>query len=187
VPARLPEAEDGFEHTLRIPEVGGRRFMGLLSRMSEVANGILIGLAGILLVATVFLTCANIFLRVVWVPIDGTFELVGFFGAVVTAFALGYTHMRKGHIAIDILTMQYSARFQKLIFGLNGLICALFFTVCGWRIGVWAGTIRAEGEVTETLRIIFHPFIYCVAFGCFILAFILFIDFLGIFFRKKGI
>jgi TRAP-type C4-dicarboxylate transport system permease small subunit len=160
--------------------------MRLLSRVNEVLNGILIGIGGILLVATVFLTCANIFLRAVWVPIDGTFELVGFFGAVLTAFALGYTQMRKGHIAIDIMTMQYPKGVRNVVSGINGLICGLFFAFCGWRLAVWAGTIRAEGEVTETLRIIFHPFIYCVALGCFVLAFVLFLDFLGMFFRKKG-
>ncbi|MFO8091015.1 MAG: TRAP transporter small permease [Desulfatiglandaceae bacterium] len=160
--------------------------MELLSRINKVLNGILIGIGGILLVATVFLTCANIFLRVVWVPIDGTFELVGFFGAVLTAFALGYTQMRKGHISIDIMSIQYPASVQKVVSGVNGLICGLFFSFCGWRVAVWAGTIRAEGEVTETLRIIFHPFVYCVAFGCFVLALVLLTDFLGMFFRKKG-
>jgi TRAP-type C4-dicarboxylate transport system permease small subunit len=160
--------------------------MGLLSRINQVLNNILIGIGGILLVATVFLTCANIFLRIVWVPIDGTFELVGFFGAVLTAFALGYTQIRKGHISIDIMSIQYPAGVQKVISGINGLVCGLFFLFCGWRVAVWAGTIRTEGEVTETLRIIFYPFVYCVAFGCFVLALVLFTDFLGMFFRKKG-
>lgn len=160
--------------------------MGLLSRISDVLNRVLIGIGGILLVATVFLTCANIFLRIVWVPIDGTFEMMGFFGAVLTAFALGYTQIRKGHISIDILTMQYPPGVQKVIYGINGLVCGLFFAFSGWRVAVWAGTLRAEGEVTETLRIIFYPFVYCVAFGCFVLAFVLFIDFLEMFFRKKG-
>jgi TRAP-type C4-dicarboxylate transport system permease small subunit len=160
--------------------------MGLLSRINVILNRVLIGIGGILLVATVFLTCANIFLRVVWVPIDGTFELMGFLGAVLTAFALGYTQIHKGHISIDIMTMQYPVGVQKLVQGLNGLLCGLFFAFVGWRVAVWAGTLRTEGEVTETLRIIFYPFVYCVAFGCFILAFVLFIDFLEIFSRKKG-
>jgi TRAP-type C4-dicarboxylate transport system permease small subunit len=162
-----------------------RRFMGLLARISDILNKILLGIAGVLLLGTVFLTCANIFLRMVWVPIDGTFELVGFFGAVLTAFALGYTQLRQGHIAIDILTMQYPDRLQTVVSGTNGLLCGLFFSFCGWRVAVWAATISREGEVTETLRIIFHPFIYCVAFGCFVLAFVLFIDTLRMF-RKKG-
>ena len=160
--------------------------MELLSRISGILNHILIGIGGILLLGTVFLTCANIFLRVVWVPIDGTFELVGFFGAVLTAFALGYTQIKKGHIAIDILTMQYSGRIQAVISGINGLACGLFFSFCGWRVAAWGATIAREGEVTETLRIIFHPFVYCVASGCFLLAFVLFIDFLDMFFRRKG-
>ncbi|NCO61249.1 TRAP transporter small permease subunit, partial [bacterium] len=75
--------------------------MDLLFGFARWANKALMMVAGCFLVAMIVLACANIFLRLVWLPISGTFELMGYFGAVVTAFALGYTQMSKGHIAVD--------------------------------------------------------------------------------------
>jgi hypothetical protein len=38
--------------------------------------------------------------------------------------------------------------------------------------------ISKSGEVSETLKIVFHPFIYCVAFGFAVFALTLIIDFI---------
>ena len=72
----------------------------ILDRISHLLNQVLISIAGIFLIAMIILTCANVFLRLVWIPVSGTFELMGYFGAVLTALALGYTQIKKGHIAI---------------------------------------------------------------------------------------
>jgi len=63
--------------------------MEFLERVSALLNRILIITAGVVLGIMIFLTCANVFIRTVWVPIKGTYELMGYFGAVITAFALG--------------------------------------------------------------------------------------------------
>jgi hypothetical protein len=47
-----------------------------------------------------------------------------------------------------------------------------------WQVAVFATAIWKRGETSETLRIIFHPFVYLVAICCALLAFVLFIDFL---------
>jgi len=55
--------------------------MNLLDKLTLKLNRILITIAGCFLIGMILLTCANIFLRIVWVPVRGTFELMGFFGA----------------------------------------------------------------------------------------------------------
>ncbi|MBW2022829.1 MAG: hypothetical protein JRI51_08225 [Deltaproteobacteria bacterium] len=64
--------------------------MELLNKINRVINDVFMCVAGIVLAAMIILTCANIFCRLVWLPIRGTFELMGYFGAVITAFALGF-------------------------------------------------------------------------------------------------
>ena len=128
----------------------------------------------------VFLTCANIFLRAIWTPVKGTYELMGFLGAIVTAFALGYTQMKRGHIGIDLVVNQFSPRTRKMLNGINYLICMIFFALAGWQIAKWATILWKTGEVTETLRIIFYPFTYGVALGCIVLAIGLLVDFLKV-------
>ena len=141
-------------------------------------------IAGAFMAAMILITCANIFLRIIWVPIKGTFELMGFFGAVATAFVLGYTQLKKAHTSVDILVNGFSQRIRTVIDGINYFVCMTFFAVLGWQIFRLATNIWKTGEVTETLRIVYYPFTYGVALGCFLLALVLLIDFLKLFFTK---
>lgn len=136
--------------------------------------------------AMILLTTTNIFLRIVWMPIKGTFELMGFFGAIVTAFALGYTQSEKGHVGIDIVVNRFPAKARRILNGANYFISMIFFSIASWQIFKWGVNLRQTGEVTETLRIIFYPFTYGVAFGCIILALVLLVNFLKVFIEGKG-
>jgi TRAP-type C4-dicarboxylate transport system permease small subunit len=160
--------------------------MVILQKISRVLNRMFMWVAGAFMVAMILITCANIFLRVVWVPIKGTFELMGLFGAVATAFVLGYTQIKKSHISVDILVSGFPQRIQKILNGINYFVCMVFFAVVGWQISRLATNLWKTGEVTETLRIIYYPFTYAVAFGCFLLALALLVDFLMLFFANEG-
>ena len=160
--------------------------MEQLEKISRFLNQILIWIGGFFLVIMILLTCANIFLRLVWTPIRGTFELMGFFSAIVTAFALGYTQIHKGHIGIDIVVNQFSAKLQRILSGINYAFCMVFFAIAGWQIARWATVLRKTGEVTETLRIIFYPFMYAVSLGCILLALVLLVDLLRVLIHGKG-
>ena len=149
-------------------------------------NHAFIFVAGTFMVAMILITCANIFSRLVWVPIKGTFELMGFFGAMVTAFALGYTQAKKAHISVDILVNRFPKRVQKFLNGINSVICMIFFTLAGWQIVKLGNTLRTTGEVTETLRVIYYPFTYGVALGCFLLSLVLLVELAELFFSENG-
>jgi TRAP-type C4-dicarboxylate transport system permease small subunit len=142
----------------------------LIDKISESLNKLLTMLGGIFLVGMIVLTCANILSRLIWVPITGTFEMMGFFGAIVTAFALGYTQVKRGHIAVDVLVNRFSDKTKKVLSIINNTICCLFFLVAAWQILVKATTLMKTGEVTETLQVIYYPFTYAVAFGCLVLS-----------------
>ena len=151
----------------------------LLNKLNKTLNNVLMWLAGCLLAFMIILTCANIFCRLVWLPIRGTFELMGYFGAVITAFALGYTQIKKGHIAVDIVVLGFSPRVRSILNAINCAICLAFFVVVGWQIWRYATNLWRTGEVTETLRIVYYPFTYAVAVGCFALAFVFLVELLN--------
>lgn len=129
-------------------------------------NRFFILIAGIFLIAMIGITCANIFFRTVWLPVRGTFELLGFFGAVVTSFSLGYTQMSRGHIAVDVLFRKFPGPVVRVLTGLNDLLCALFFSLVAWQVAEKAMILRQTEEVSETLRIAYYPFTWGVAAGC---------------------
>lgn len=147
--------------------------MELLDKLIRGLNRLLVLIGGVFLVGMVVLTCSNIVLRAVWVPVRGTFELMGYFGAVTTAFALGYTQLRRGHIAVDVLISTFGRGPRRVVEVINHLAGSLFFIVAGWQVGRKAQTLYATGEVTETLRIVYYPFTYAVALGCLVLSLVM--------------
>ncbi len=148
----------------------------VLEKISLRLNKILLILAGILLVCMVLLTCANIVSRQIFVPIRGAFELMGFMGAVVTAFAMGYTQIRKEHIRVDTLVRKFPESVKRWLSVFNGAVCMVFFGTVSWQVVKRAMTMMNTGEVSETLRIIYYPFTFCVAVGCGTLGFVLLIE-----------
>ena len=159
--------------------------MDFLDRVSQFLNRTLIWIAGLFMVAMVLVTCADILLRIVWVPIRGSVELVAYFSAVVTAFALGYTQMRRGHISVDVVVNFFPTKLKRFLTSLNSTICMVFFSIVAWRIAKWSMTIWQTGEVSETLRIIFYPFSYGVALGCAVLSLVFLTDLVSSFRPQK--
>jgi TRAP-type C4-dicarboxylate transport system permease small subunit len=62
----------------------------------------------------------------------------------------------------------------------------IFFALVAWQVFVFATTIWKRSETSETLRIIYYPFVYAVAFCCALLALVLFIDFVKLLALEKG-
>ena len=143
-----------------------------------------VGSVAVLLLMSV--ATVNVCLRFFFnAPYRGAYELVGFLGAIVIAFALGYTQKRKDHIVVDILTEKFPKRINRILDGINYFITMIFFTIITWQVFIWGMKISKSGEVSETLKIIFHPFIYSVSLGFAIFSFTLIIDFLKNFKSKE--
>ena len=134
------------------------------------------GMAVLLLMS---IATVNVCLRFFFnAPYRGAYELVGFLGAIVIAFALGYTQKRKDHIVVDILTEKFPKRVNRILDGINYLITTIFFSVVSWQVFIWGMKISKSGEVSETLKIIFHPFIFSVSLGFALFSLTLMIDFI---------
>jgi TRAP-type C4-dicarboxylate transport system permease small subunit len=156
-----------------------------MNKINELLNGLLTFIGGIFLVAMIVLTCCNILFRIVWVPVPGTYELMGLFGAIVTAFALGQTQVRGGHVAVDVLINTFSVETKKALRVAGDLICMAFFIIVTWQLAVKGNTLSRTGELTETLKIIYYPFIYAVALGCAVITLVCFGDLLRTLFPGK--
>ena len=130
------------------------------------------------MVALMLLTVANMAMREVWVPFAGTAEVVGFLAALVAALALGYTQLRRGHTWVDILVARLPKRTQALIDSLMFFFAMVMFGLATWQIFELANHYWRIGLLSETLKIIFFPFIYVVALGCALLCLALLVDFL---------
>lgn len=159
--------------------------MILLDRISRFLNRVLVAIAGVFLAGMILMICANILMRIFWAPVRGSFELMGFFGAVVTAFALGYTQTRKGHVSVDVLMNRFPPGTRRVLNMFNTALCTVFFGAAAWQLARWSTNLLKTGEVTETLRIVYYPFSYAVSLGLVILSMVFFTELLKSLFPPK--
>jgi TRAP-type C4-dicarboxylate transport system permease small subunit len=160
--------------------------METFDKITRFLNRMFVLLGGIFLIGMIGLTCANIFLRLVWKPVPGAYELMGYFGALAGAFALGYTQQRRGHIAVDVLIGLMSPGLKRLLSVVNSAVSCGFFVLVAWQVALKARVLMVTGEVTETLRIIYYPFTFAMALGCAVLALVLLNDLVHALFPLRG-
>lgn len=152
--------------------------MKYLEKIENYLNKIMLILGGIAVILLMSIATINVILRIFHIPFRGAYELVSFFGAIVIAFALGYTQKKKSNILVDILTERFPKKINRVLDGMNYFITMIFFAVISWQVSVWGIKIWESHEVSETLKIIYHPFIFSVSLGFAVLSLTLIVDFL---------
>ena len=152
--------------------------MGLERLAALLRKGLMIA-GGAALAALTLLATANVGLRIVHAPVSGTYEIVSFLGAVVTAGALGYTQKRKDHIVVDILSDRFPAPVKRVLDGASHAVTLVLFSIVSWRTFAWGRRLIETGELSETLKIAYYPFVFLVSLGFAALALTLLLDLLG--------
>ena len=132
-------------------------------------------IAAIAVTAMMLLTCADVLLRILRCPIPGTYEIVGLLGATFVSFSLAHTTTERGHIAVDFIVQKLPLRLQDLVDCINSIICAFLFAVITWQSVVYALDLKNSGEVSMTLQMPIHPFVFGIALGCGMLSLVLFL------------
>ncbi len=145
------------------------RLTGFVQRLASLFNTV----AAAAVVGMMALTCLDVGLRFFRHPIPGTYEIVGLLGAVFVSFSLARTSVDQGHIAVDFLVQRLPRRVQYVVEALNAGICAVLFTVVGWQCMRYAVDLKASGEVSMTLQIPIHPFVFGIGMGCAMLSVVL--------------
>ena len=153
---------DPFDATLHeVCEVMKMSFFEkTVTRLGSLFNQI----ASASLFAMILLTCLDVSMRYFLnSPITGTYDLVSLMGAVIASFAMPYTMLVKGHVAVEILIRSLSSRKQLIIETTTHTAGIILSLVLVWQCVVLALDMKAAGEVTPTLLIPFYPIVYCMA------------------------
>jgi TRAP-type C4-dicarboxylate transport system permease small subunit len=147
-----------------------------LERFSELLRRGLMIVGGVSLLALTLLATMNVALRIFRVPVGGTYEVVSFLGAIVTAGALGYTQKRKDHIVVDILSDKFPAPVKRVLDRVSYTVILVFFAIVSWQTFVYGKRLLVTGELSETLKIAYYPFVFLVSAGFAVLALTILLD-----------
>ena len=147
-----------------------------LERLADLLRRVLMIAGGVALLALTLLATMNVALRIFRVPVSGAYEVVSFLGAVVTAGALGYTQKRKDHIVVDILSDKFPAPVKRVLDRVSYALILVFFSIVSWQTFVYGKRLLVTGEMSETLRIAYYPFVFLVSAGFAVLALTVLLD-----------
>jgi TRAP-type C4-dicarboxylate transport system permease small subunit len=145
------------------------RFVRLVSQWCDrIAQGAV--------VAMMLLVSANILLRVFGKPFIGTYDWVGLIGTILIAFALGYCGIQRGHVRVEFILARFPQRVQAVVDSITGILSLGLFALAAWQSMVMGTEMWRKGDVSMTIQMPFHPFVYTIAFGCALLWLIILID-----------
>jgi TRAP-type C4-dicarboxylate transport system permease small subunit len=143
-----------------------------VSRLSRILNWIAVSC----LLAMMVLTCGDIVLRLFRRPIPGTYDLVGFLGAIVAGFALAETTIQRGHVAVQVVVEKLGQKVQKICFLCTTILSIMIFSLCAWESIRYGNDILAAGEVSPTLKVPFFPILYGIGLSTALVSLVLLID-----------
>lgn len=139
-------------------------YLSFIERVSRWMSAI----AGAALVFMMFLTCADVGLRIFDRPIVGTYEIVGLCGAVTIGFGVPYTSWLRGHIFVDFFIQRFSRSVQNIFNAVTRVIGIIIFIMIGCNLFIFAHNLYKSGEVTLTRQLPFYPIAYGLGICCFI-------------------
>jgi TRAP-type C4-dicarboxylate transport system permease small subunit len=156
-----------------------------MERFSAVLRKYLMIAGGVSLLALTLLATFNVGLRIFRAPVSGAYEIVSFLGAIVTAGALGYTQKRKDHIVVDILSEKFPAAVKRILDCVSFALMLVLFSIVSWQTFVYGRRLLETGELSETLKVAYHPFVFLTAMGFGALALTLLLDLLETILESK--
>jgi TRAP-type C4-dicarboxylate transport system permease small subunit len=156
--------------------------MNILAETIHKVARFMYWIAGIALAGIMFLTVADVFLRLFKLPIVGTYEIVSLLGAVVIGFAIPQTTIERGHVLMDFLTDRLSFGGQRILHLGTRLLAGLIFLIIGWNLFKLGNDLLATGQVSLTLKFPEYPIAYGVSFCCLLECLVLLTDLI----KKKG-
>jgi TRAP-type C4-dicarboxylate transport system permease small subunit len=172
-------------YSLLFPQGGEAMEMSCFEKAVTRLGSLFNQIASASLFAMILLTCTDVSMRYFFnSPIAGTYDMVSLMGAIIATFAMPYTMLAKGHVAVEILIRSLSRRTQLVIETATHTVGMVLSLVLVWQCIILALDMRAAGEVTPTLLIPFYPIVYCMAVCFFVLCLAILVNLLEIWLKR---
>ncbi|MFO7751270.1 MAG: TRAP transporter small permease [Desulfobacteraceae bacterium] len=136
--------------------------------------------SGIMLVAMMLVTCADVAGNFFGHPILGSEEIVSLMAALLIAFVLPAAHLEKAHIGVELVYLKLP-RFAKAVDNaFLSALKALFFALVSFECFKYAGQLKGIGQVSAVLELPTYYILYALSLGCGVLTLLVAADFIRI-------
>ena len=140
----------------------------MLDRFLAMTSKVLNVIGGAALTFMMFLTVADVLLRIVGRPILGTYEIVGLALALVIGFGIPRVSMDRGHVYMEFIVDKLPKNSKMVMLTFTRLLCIALFVIIGYNLFSVGNEFHSSGEVSPTLKLPFFPVAYGVGVCCFI-------------------
>jgi TRAP-type C4-dicarboxylate transport system permease small subunit len=148
------------------------RVLGFVRRISRLMFWISCGA----ILTIVFLTTVDVVSRRLGNPIDFTYELVLYLGAITIGFAIPQATIDRAHVVMDFLTVQLPPGLQRAFNITTRFLAIAMFGIIGWHTIKMGSYLHTTGQASAILNIPDYPVAYGIGFCCFIECVVLFFD-----------
>jgi TRAP-type C4-dicarboxylate transport system permease small subunit len=122
-------------------------------------------LGGIMLIFMMLIATSNIIFRFFGHPIKGTFEILGFLGAMVCSLSLAETEQKRGHIQVGLLYEKLPKGIRPVMDIMTLILSVSFWSLVCYKLFQLGFSIKEFGELSETLNIPYYPVVFISAIG----------------------
>ncbi|MBT8457426.1 MAG: TRAP transporter small permease [Rhodobacteraceae bacterium] len=109
-------------------------------------------------------------------PFRGGFEMTELAMSVIVACGLPYTAIKRGHVAVDILSGWLDSPSMRWLNFLVHLTGAIMLAILSWRAFDYAASSYGYGDVSNMMRIPKFPFQFAIAISAGLFAIVVLID-----------
>ena len=132
---------------------------------------------GFVLLGIMCLIVYSVFMRRVFnAPPLGVYDTAEVMLIPVVAFALAYTGLTKGHIAVDVISVLASPKFVSRNDTIILFTCACLMGLLTWECINLVFHSIAVNEVTQMVEIPYYPFVIMLALGAAMFTLVLFVQ-----------
>lgn len=142
--------------------------------------------AAVALILMTVLVCTDVVLRIFGRSILGAYEIVGFLGAIVSAFALPQTTLDKKHVSVEVLINHFPAHFKRTTRILADLLALCLFGFITYAGIAYGYDLKVSHETSMTLRLPVFPVLYGIAFSSFVVMLVYLRDLILLFKKDKA-
>ncbi|MBT3917335.1 MAG: TRAP transporter small permease [Rhodospirillaceae bacterium] len=118
------------------------------------------------LAAMMFLTLFDVIGRAFGHPIAVSVEATELIMGMMIYLGIGYTTFMRGHIRVDILIINMSARTQAVLDFITGCVGLLIAVLISWRLWLQAISRHGNNDLTQIAEVPVWPYAFIMAFAC---------------------
>lgn len=144
--------------------------INFLNKLLNPICNVFVRAGGMVIAAMMFLTFFDVGLRYfLSKPIIGSVEAVKLLMALMVAFSISYTALKKGHIRVDLVLTYVPKRVTRILdIFCYGASTILYVLIC-WQTFLKGSGMYYSKETPMVIPIPIYPFVFFLVLGCILL------------------